>query len=204
MTNRLLWPVRKVAGETSRIFVTFDDGPDNRYTPEILSSLDDAGAKATFFLLGGRARAEPLLVREIADAGHGLGLHGMQHTPFWFRNRKWVRQQLLDNLLAIRAATPDTVVELFRPPYGRFSFSTIRVARSLGLRTVLWSLNSRDYRAASPEEIFTHVLSAVSPGDIVLFHDGPRGGDKTSHVLPKLLSALTANGFELASLADVL
>ncbi len=202
MTNRLLWPVRRVAGETSRIFVTFDDGPDNRYTPEILSSLDEAGAKATFFLLGGRARAEPLLVREIANAGHGVGLHGMSHTSFWFRNRKWIRQQLLDNLLAIRAATPDTAVEFFRPPYGRFSLSALRVARSLGLRTVLWSLNSRDYRATSPDEIFTRVLSAVRPGDIVLFHDGARGGEKTSHVLPKLLSALTANGFQLASLSE--
>lgn len=204
MLDRSFWPIRKIKGAGPDVFLTFDDGPDPLFTPSILNTLDEAGAKATFFLLGLRARKEPQLVRQIVDAGHAIGLHGVDHTSLWFKPRRKIRELLLENLVAIRAAVPQLPVWLFRPPYGRFSLSTLRVARSLGLRTVLWSLNSRDYETESPDDIFTRVLSAVQAGDIVLLHDGPAAGSTTSAALPKLLSALRANGFAFPTLTDAL
>ncbi len=176
-------PVRAVPAELCRwrgprnsphVALTFDDGPDPEGTPRVLDALDELGLRATFFVLGERALDTRDLVEEIALRGHQLGTHGHQHARHLLRSPAWVRRDLERSRAAMAALGHPA--RWFRPPYGQATGATLVVARSMGLRTVLWSAWGREWTPSSPQDVAARVAKRLRPGAIVLLHDSDRFG----------------------------
>ena len=157
--------------EANLVALTFDDGPSPTSTAAVLDTLRERGARATFFVIGKRAAAEPALVRRMAGEGHAVGLHGMDHhRGYAFLSPKAVEADLLQCARAITSAgAPEPI--WFRPPIGQVSPRTFSGARRAGVEIVAWSFRSRDgWRSTRPEELLARLDRALLPGAIVLLH----------------------------------
>ena len=151
--------------------LTFDDGPDPRFTPRFLATLAARRVHATFFLLGPMVQAAPGLAAEIAAAGHEIGVHGWDHRYATVRGPGALHDDLARACDTIAAAT-GTVPRLYRPPYGVLSGGALIAARRLGLRPVLWSTWGREWApGATPGSVQATLASTLHGGGTVLLHD---------------------------------
>ena len=194
----------KIAGDKKVVALTFDDGPNPEATPLILDTLREKGVKATFFVLGSHAERWPDLVRRIAHDGHQLGNHGYFHRKLQFKSPFYVSRDIRLGIRAIkRAGAP--APRYFRAPHGFRSPWTTPIANSYGERTVGWSLGVWDSDRPGVDEIVRRTLEGVSPGSIVLLHDGDgynADGDRmqTAAALPLIIDRLKDQGYEFATL----
>jgi peptidoglycan/xylan/chitin deacetylase (PgdA/CDA1 family) len=194
----------KIAGDKKVVALTFDDGPNPEATPLILDTLREKGVKATFFVLGSHAERWPDLVRRIAHDGHQLGNHGYFHRKLQFKSPFYVSRDIRLGIRAIkRAGAP--APRYFRAPHGFRSPWTTPIANSYGERTVGWSLGVWDSDRPGVDEIVRRTLEGVSPGSIILLHDGDgynADGDRmqTAAALPLIIDRLKDQGYEFATL----
>lgn len=175
---RLLLPADRfftrvaVSGRTGcPVFLTFDDGPHEQYTPQVLDNLAVIGAKATFFVLGTNLGNQATLVRRILNEGHSIGSHGWAHVRATeVTAASWLADA--DHGIAALEYVTGEKCCLFRPAYGDLTPFTISGLLKRQVQTVLWSQDVRDYLASSRDELsnwFRH--NRPSPGSIVLMHD---------------------------------
>jgi peptidoglycan/xylan/chitin deacetylase (PgdA/CDA1 family) len=164
----------KRAGELA---LTFDDGPNPKWTPRLLDVLGKHGVKATFFMLGSRAQAEPELVRRVAAEGHLIGNHSWSHPNLALSRASRVREELALTNHALEQITGDRIW-YFRPPFGARSPAVFRIARSLGLRVVTWNAMTSDWSETSADRIAGQLAAKVDrlgrrgwAANVVL-HDG--------------------------------
>jgi peptidoglycan-N-acetylglucosamine deacetylase len=152
------------------IYLSFDDGPHPQYTPPLLDLLRSYDAKGTFFLIGDRVEMHPDITRRIIDEGHAIGNHSMTHPKL---EKLTGRKQLLEVERADAVLSPfnGKTRQLFRPPNGRATMSTIVSSIVLSRPLVLWSVDSRDYCLAADEVVRRLEATIVRAGDILLFHD---------------------------------
>lgn len=191
-------PLRRLDGRTSRICLTFDDGPDPEWTPRFLDVLEEARVRATFFVVGHAARRYRTLLRHIAAAGHEIGNHTYAHRHPWTLTPTDARREVEDGSAAI-ADVLGQAPRLFRPPHGRLRPTMTEAAGAQGQRTVLWSLSARDWGAFAQASRIESRLSRAAAGDIVLMHDGRNRRNhpwETLHALPALLGRLRKAGLE--------
>ncbi|HVS28771.1 MAG TPA: polysaccharide deacetylase family protein [Solirubrobacteraceae bacterium] len=183
------------------VALTFDDGP-SQYTDGFLKVLARFHAHATFFVIGNQVPGrEPALQHTLA-AGNAIGNHTFTHPNLAALKRKDVRAELLPTTRQIRRATGFRPC-VFRPPFGAKNRTVISQARRLGMLTVIWSVDTRDYTRPGTSAIVQRVLSGVRPGGIVLMHDG--GGDRsqTLAALPTILRRLKARGYRTVTLQQL-
>lgn len=178
------------------VALTFDDGPDPETTREVLDVLERRGAKATFFVIGSKAVKHPELVREIAEKGHDLGVHGFSHDRlFSLRGSKRVRADLERAVRTLEEITKRRPL-LFRPPIGHTNPTIARIADELDLVVIGWSVAARDGLArAKPEDVVVRVARGLTDGAIVAMHDAAeRGGRRPAGVaaLSAVLDAIDA------------
>jgi peptidoglycan/xylan/chitin deacetylase (PgdA/CDA1 family) len=178
------------------VALTFDDGPHPRWTPRILEILAGRGVHATFFVVGRKVEEHPQLLRAIVDAGHGVGLHSYAHDRlFSLRGERRVRDDLERGLAVLERVLGHRPV-MFRPPIGHTNPTIARVAETLGLVVVGWTLGGRDGLArARPGDVATRVRRGLRDRAIVLLHDAPERGDREPaavRALPVILDALAA------------
>lgn len=187
--------------------LTYDDGPDPVSTPHFLSLLERYDVRATFFLLGAHVAGNASLVRDMADAGHELAIHGWDHGCL-ARKRPG---RLAGELARARAVVEDVTggpVSRYRPPYGVLTGEGLLAARRAGLRTVLWSAWGRDWSArATPDSIVAKVSAPLRPGGTVLLHDtdrtsSPGSWRRTLAASDRLLDAWAAAGLPVGTLAE--
>jgi peptidoglycan-N-acetylglucosamine deacetylase len=182
--------LRKVGGQ--RICLTFDDGPDPDYTPELLDLLAGHGCQATFFLLGHSAQRHPDLVARIVNEGHSLGNHTFSHLrPH--RHGDEVDAWEVSHSQRILEDLSGRELRWFRPPYGRLTPGLAREAARLGLTTVLWSRSAVDWGLFGTCRGIARRLDRTRAGDVLLLHDAVRRHnhpDRTLSVLPDFLSRL--------------
>lgn len=189
--------------ETSRpalkpIYLTFDDGPLEPFTSQILDVLDKYNAKATFFVCGKNAEVFPEIVKKIAAAGHSLGNHSYSHP--------WVRSYL--GLLEKEVKKTDQILYelagsrpyLLRMPWGIHWPWVKKFAKDNGYNLLRWDVAGLDWFKVSPEYISGRILRRLRPKSIVLLHDGsmPKGRDSRSNTvkaLEQILQALPAQGY---------
>lgn len=184
--------------ETDRpeIWLTIDDGPDPDDTPRILDLLDRHGARATFFLIGTRVERFPTLVAEILRRGHQVGNHTQTHpaASFWHASFRRVQAELdagTASLLAASGVRP----QWFRAPAGIKNLGLGPALAARGLQCVGWSVRSYDTRSRDPAEVRDRIMRGVSPGAIVLLHEGPGVQPPVRvHALALVLDALATRG----------
>jgi peptidoglycan-N-acetylglucosamine deacetylase len=186
------------------VALTFDDGPVEPYTRQILDILDRYGAKATFFCLGENVERFPDLAREIVRRGHAIGNHTFGHRILPLLSSAECERELVRGRDAIERATGVRPL-LVRTPKGYKSARVARIVSRLGGRLIGFSYPIFDVQNPPPEKLVKRLLSRIDPGDIVVMHDGsaPRcGGSRDSLVaaLPEILEGIQKEGLRTVSL----
>lgn len=206
LRNRVL-PRLSGRGRPDHVALTFDDGPDPASTPHFLRLLAQRGVHATFFLLGAQAQRSPGLVREIAAAGHEIGVHGWLHRPLLLRGPRATYDDFArarDTVAAISGRRPT----LFRPPYGVMSTAAHLAAHRLGLTPVLWTCWGEDWTArATPESVHRTVTRDLDGGGTILLHDSdctsaPGAWHSALGALPRILDTCADRNLEVGPLRD--
>jgi len=184
------------------VAITFDDGPDDVYTPRILDVLGRYGAPATFFVVGAMVERHLSVAERVVAEGHELGHHGYRHVDFTRLSDGEIREQLartaalLDVRLSRRPVT-------FRPPYSALNPRTVEVIAEAGYKIVLWNIDSLDWRGLSGDAILANVVPHLKPGAVVLMHSA--GGDLSGTVeaLPLLLEILADRGLKPVTISEL-
>ncbi|MEU9106368.1 polysaccharide deacetylase family protein [Streptomyces xanthophaeus] len=189
--------ISRLAEGTGRdIAITIDDGPDPRWTPQVLEVLRKNNVKATFCMIGTQAQAHPELVRQVAAAGHRLCDHSvdhdvtMDHKPVAYQSR-----QVLEGKEMIEKAAPGVPVDYYRAPGGAFTPESRAIAAASGMRPLGWSVDPKDWSRPGLPAILSTVENGLPAQPTVLFHDG--GGDRAETVaaLSQYLPWLAAQGY---------
>ena len=194
------WPASRIFGDAliaprqpGELALTFDDGPNPAWTPRLLDVLAGHGVRVTFFILGSHAQAEPALVKTIADAGHLIGNHSWDHPDLALTAAHGVRDQLLRTSQTLEQIV-GAPVRFFRPPFGSRRPAVLKVARELGLTSVLWNAMTSDWEEHSAEKIAARLGQKIDrlgrrgrAGNIVL-HDGSHA-DPAANRGPSTLAA---------------
>ncbi|MEY2196318.1 polysaccharide deacetylase family protein [Neobacillus sp. BF23-41] len=191
------------------VVLTFDDGPDPTYTPQILDILDKNHIKGSFFIIGENALQHPELVNKMYKKGHEIGNHTFTHpdvasiTPFQTRMELNANQRLFQEITGHS-------MTLFRPPYvanaepsTKSELEPILRAQDMGYTMVGELIDSDDWQRLSSDEIVNRVLDQLPEGNVILMHDA--GGDRSNTVeaLPTIIKELKQRGYTFTTIADL-
>jgi peptidoglycan-N-acetylglucosamine deacetylase len=202
-------------GRGRLLALTYDDGPNTAWTPQLLELLARFDVKATFFSIGKFAREQPGLLREVAAAGHAIGNHTYSHIAMAFHSDRTVRRELRLATEAIEDAGVEMARvdgrRLMRPPWGRRRPGTLRVLREEGYVPVIWSVTLWDWsKGVTTEKIMRKAERQISGGDVILLHDGcnvAMGWDR-SHSVHATELILTQwkkqQGFEFVTIPEMI
>ena len=170
---------------SKQMALTYDDGPNDPHTLKLLDVLAKHSVRATCFMIGRYVQQRPDIARAVAQAGHIIGNHTFTHPLLIFKSEAQTRTQLQD----CRSALQDAIGEhsnLFRPPFGGRRPATLRIARELGLQTVMWNVTGYDWNAPPAAVIEKKVARQMRGGDVILLHDGGHralGADRAQTVI---------------------
>ena len=184
------------------IYLTFDDGPDPKWTPQIINLLTRHRAVATFFVIGRSAVTYPELILQEARAGQMIANHGYNHMDLTTLNYGNFFLEVKDTENAVRnalSAYPElsqNVVPCLRPPYGAVNDNVWTFAYRLPYDVSMWTLDTNDWTGLSAESILANVLSNAKPGSVVLMHDGGKDRSETVEALGLILHEMTLSGWE--------
>lgn len=181
------------------VALTFDDGPEESYTPDILKLLSEHRAHATFFVIGDHAQAFPGLLRQIRLLGNEIGNHTQSHGP----GKLVTRQEIEACDTRVRQATGFAPLYL-RPPGGHMSERIFELARASHHIVVMWNVDARDWARPGAAHIASSVIRKVRPGDIVIFHDGGGKRAQTVAALEVILARLSADGYRFLTMSELL
>lgn len=189
------------------VALTFDDGPDPKYTPTVLALARAKGIKVTFFLIGRMVQASPALAEEEVAEGHAIGNHTWDHhrlTPLTQRQSQseiTLCQDVLDRVCGVRP-------HLLRPPKGLWNPRAGGAAAGLGYPLILWSLELEHHPWKTPQQLAQRAIGLARPGAIILAHDGepdrPTDHSKTLQALPILIDGLRAKGYRFVTVPELL
>ena len=191
------------SSSSPEVALTFDDGPNPVFTPQVLHVLEQYGVKATFFCIGERVQTYPGLVQQIQQAGDTIGVHGWDHSDLTKLSPDEIDQQLRSTSMAIQQAT-GTSPSFFRPPYGSTNNEVVDSASALGLTQVLWTTNTNDWQRPGVEAIVNAALTNVQGGSIILMHDGGGNRSETVEALPQIITGLQQRGFTFVTVDQLL
>jgi peptidoglycan-N-acetylglucosamine deacetylase len=211
----LSYDIDQIGAAKKKIAITFDDGPDPRWTPKILDILKEKNVPATFFVIGVDASESPdLLKREYAE-GHDIGNHTYTHPNFDEISKTQIRwelnltQRLIESTIGVKSI-------LFRPPFGidhqpEYSeeVAQLPVAQDMGYLIIGQKIDPHDWqlhdgRQMAAKDLVEAVMRQAEDGNIILFHDG--GGDRTQTVaaVPQVIDALRAQGYQFVAVSDLI
>ena len=180
------------------IYLTFDDGP-SKYTPAIVKLLRDYHAHATFFVIGSQIRTREGTLKATASAGNPINNHTWNHPVLPRLTNTGISSQFVRTNRAIRAqGLPQPKCD--RPPYGSYTQRSKGVSDRLGMRTIIWSLDTNDWRKPGAAVIARRVNYGARNGTIVLMHDGGGNRSQTVAALRSILRTLGHQGYTISAL----
>lgn len=186
-----------------KIALTFDDGPDATYTPQVLALLQKYAAHATFFQIGeDTAAADPALVNALVAAGNLVEDHTFTHADLPTLPDAALFAELQRTQSSLFAVTGrDTM--FFRPPYGNFNAHVEAVGSALGMQMALWTTDTNDWAMPGVNAIVQSALTGAADNGIILMHDG--GGDRSQTIaaLDRIIPTLQAQGYDLVTLDQI-
>ena len=184
--------------EKKVIYLTFDAGYENGYTPAILDALKKHGVKAAFFLVGNYIETSPELVKRMCKEGHIVGNHTYHHPDM---SKISEREAFITELQSLEALYKQT--KYYRPPQGKYSESNLKQAKELGYKTIFWSLAYVDWytdNQPTREEAFKKLLPRIHPGAVVLLHSTSK---TNAEILDELLTKWKSEGYTFGTLNDL-
>lgn len=195
-------PVTCAANTQEKVIaLTFDDGPLQKYTPEVLDILQREQVPAAFFCIGNRIKGNEPLLRRIDAEGHVIGNHSFSHH-FWFD--MFGPGKMLAELKQVDETVEDVIGKkplLFRPPYGVTNPNLAKAIRRGGYTPIGWNIRSLDTVAKDREELLGRIRSGIRPGAILLLHDSMK---VTVQVLPALIRELKGKGYRIERIDKLL
>ncbi|WP_407653383.1 polysaccharide deacetylase family protein [Brevibacillus ruminantium] len=197
-------PIHRIDTTNKVVALTFDDGPDPKYTPIILEVLHRNKVPATFFVLGSQADKFPTIMQWIKKAGHEIGNHGYHHDDL----HKLTEQEIYDEIKLGEKSilrTTGVLAQYYRPPGGVMTHDVMSAVQSSGYDIIHWSIDPRDWSLSrTASHIAKSVKSNVAPGDIILFHDGGLNQRQTIAALQELITDLRAQGYRFVTVSQLL
>ncbi|MFE0810323.1 polysaccharide deacetylase family protein [Streptomyces sp. NPDC058848] len=189
-------PILRVSGRGRIMMLTFDDGPDPRYTPDILDTLAEYDVRATFFVCGEMAEHNRDLVSRMADEGHVVGNHTWSHPLLTRLNRRRIRSEMERTSEVVEQAYGEPP-RWFRAPYGAWNRAAFQLGAELGMEPLAWTVDTLDWTTPGTGTIVERVEDGAAPGVVVLSHDA--GGDRSQSVraLRRYLPELLDSGYHL-------
>jgi peptidoglycan/xylan/chitin deacetylase (PgdA/CDA1 family) len=183
------------------IALSFDDGPNREYTPQVLSTLAQYDALATFFVIGKNIQGNESLLKQMDADGHSIGNHSYTHSFFVdFKSLQGFKNELNQTAESVFKIIGKRM-KLFRPPYGVTTPNLAKASNVLNYSIIGWSIRSFDTTADTAQIITRRVQSQIKPGAIILFHDT---SDKTIQVLEQTLNFAKENGYKIVSVEQLL
>ncbi|MEO1298559.1 MAG: polysaccharide deacetylase family protein [Cyanobacteria bacterium J06636_16] len=212
--NRYLLPgifgeeIYRVQTSEKLVALTFDDGPDPRYTQQISQLLADAGARSTFFVLGRHAAQHPELLDVLVQDGHELGNHTWTHPSLRLKSPQTIRAELESTDRFLRAQGYDQPIP-FRSPYGHSLFMLPYVLKQRQQPNILWTVQLEDWKPEEPDVMMALLEPKFSHGAIILLHDGDgesEGGDRsnTVEVVRLILEKYLPMGYRFVTVSELL
>lgn len=193
VSNRYL--LFKGKARNNMIALTFDDGPHEKYTIDVLKVLKNKNVKATFFVIGGEAEKNPELIRLMVHNGHEVANHSYEHI------KNGTIKDIKKCEYVIRDITGGSP-RLFRPPWGRITVSRLAYTFSHRIKTILWSFDSMDDKLKTARELTEYVKrSEIIPGEVLLFHEDYK---HTLEALPDIVDDLKRRGFAFGTVSELL
>lgn len=194
-------PIYSVENDKKQIAISFDAAWGNSDTEELIRILKEHGVTATFFLVGGWIDKYPQSVKQLSEAGFSIQNHSETHPYFTKCDRERIKKEIESCNKKIEAITK-VKPTLVRCPYGDYNNTAISTVESLGMYAVQWSVDSKDWMSsATVESIVKNVMSKVTDGSIVLFHND---ATFTPKALPLILDQLIAKGYTFVTIEDLI
>ena len=179
------------------IALTFDDGPSGSTTQSVLDTLNQNGAKATFFMIGRQIPAQASIVKSIANTGHEIGNHTWDHIDMAYADAPTLKDQISKTSYAMVDVLGKRPV-LVRPPYGSFKPTTLQ---TVAQPFIIWSVDPKDWQDKNADTVYQRVMSNAQPGAIVLSHDiHPTTAEAYKRIIPEL----KAKGYTFVTISDLL
>ncbi len=198
--------VIKRVKSNNEIALTFDDGPDRRYTSSLLDLLKENGVKASFFVVAENAAANQDILFRMIKEGHSVGLHSLNHRNAWL-TLPWKTQTDFSRSIELFKRM-GVEIQFFRPPWGKFNILTQYNADKHGLKTVLWTLSARDWsRFVTAKDIKNSIVNNTKAGDIIVLHDsnGAEGApSRTIDALKEAIPKLKEKGYNFVAVDKIL
>ncbi len=191
--SQCIWHINDNANS---VYITFDDGPHPVITPYILDLLKQYQAKATFFCIGKNVKDYPEVYQRILAEGHGVGNHTHNHLNGW-------NTENIDYFKDLRLASKYIQSNVFRPPYGRITYSQAMGVQRLfpKMQIIMWDILSGDFDVnLSAEDCLLNVQSTTQPGSIIVFHDSDKAWGRLEFALPKFLAYCQQKGWNMKRL----
>ncbi|TWD98844.1 peptidoglycan/xylan/chitin deacetylase (PgdA/CDA1 family) [Neobacillus bataviensis] len=196
--------ITEVSTTQKAVAITFDDGPNPIYTPEVLEIFEKAEGKATFFMIGEQMKDQPGIVKLAAEQGHEIGNHTYSHPKLSALTPAECLAEIESNEQIIRELTGQAPV-VFRPPYLDYNQDTISIVESKGYSMIgALNLEAQDWEQPGVEHILSASRKSVRNGSILIFHDGYGDRSQTIQAVKKLVSELKSEGYQLLTVSELL
>ena len=196
--------ITEVSTSQKAVAITFDDGPNPIYTPQVLEIFAKAEGKATFFMIGEQMEKNPELVKEAAEQGHEIGNHTYTHPKLTELTPADCLAEIERTEQMIRELTGKKPVT-FRPPYLDYNHETISVVESKGYSMIgALNLEAQDWEQPGVDHILAASKKSVKNGSILIFHDGYGDRSQTIQAVRELVSDLKSQGYQLLTVSELL
>ena len=197
--------VHFVPSKEKAVALTFDDGPDPRFTEPVLRILSKYHAKATFFMIGARMTKYPDLVHDVLAGGNAVGNHTYSHPSNLEHLNAVEIVRELDRCESVIDKMTGKPTYLFRPPRGLVDGLVYAIAEEAGYQTILWTVCADHHDAPTPESMCRRVERQVRPGAIILAHDGRYSIRwKDVQATAMIVESLTRNGYRFLTVPELL
>lgn len=185
------------------IALTFDDGPNPIYGPQIQGELKRYNVPATFFYVGQQVQRYPTIAAQAHNAGFIIGNHSWDHADLTHLSSTQVQSEFTETSNAIFKATGVTPT-LMRPPYGAVNSAIENQSAQLGMSTILWDIDPQDWKRPGTNAIVQNVVTHIHNGAIILMHEG--GGDRSQTVaaLVQIIPALRLRGYHFVTIPQMI